>query len=583
MIRWLDDPPFTAKKLAAAGDEAFLRDAALLQWRFFAENATAEDNWLVPDSVQETPELVVHKTSPTNLGLLLNAQLAALEMGYLTLPEAVDRLERIVGTIGRLERRHGHLFNWYDTRTLQASAPYFLSTVDNGNLLGCLWALKQGLLEYLDRPAVSPALKKGLADHLRALVSTFSGADEDAAALQSLADHWDEAALSGQDPFVEMARLADRIAAKDPEASPWGEAVAERVRGLIAAAGALTPWLDPAVRRRLGSAGASLPADIQATSLSRTASVLESLSVEADGAKSALELRRRNAVSLVSRIHDLAARVDSLVRAMDFGVLLNRDRKLLSVGYDVETETLDRSCYDLLASEARMAVFGALAKGDIPQEAWFRLGRAHLNVADRCVLASWTGTLFEYLMPLLWMRSFPDTLLDNSVRGVIEVQMRAAERRNVPWGISEAAYSRCDEQGCYQYYAFGVPALALKETRPGGDFPHWVTAPYAVYLALQVDPADAIQGLKALCEKGWTGRYGLYESIDFSGGWETGRPVRSWMAHHQGMALAAVCNVLCGHPFRRWFHAEPAVAAAELVLHERMPRGLMEEAETRAA
>jgi hypothetical protein len=230
-----------------------------------------------------------------------------------------------------------------------------------------------------------------------------------------------------------------------------------------------------------------------------------------------------------------------------------------------------------------MAVFAGLAKGDIPQEAWFRLGRAHVLVEERCVLASWTGTLFEYLMPLLWMRSYPNTLLDNSLREVVAVQKLAATKRGLPWGVSEASYAAQDEQGCYQYYAFGVPAVALKESRRQAELPPWVVAPYALFLALQVDPAAALQELRALSASGWSGRYGLYESIDFAGDRETARPVRSWMAHHQGMALVAVCNVLCGYPFRRWFHAEPSVTAAELLLHERMPRGLEADAEVRAA
>ena len=589
MIRWLDEPPRPSRRLSIEGDEVFLRDAALLQWRFFAENSTAKENWLVPDSVQESPPLVIHRTSPTNIGLLLNAQLAALELGYLTLPEAIERLEASIKTIERLERPYGHLLNWYDTQTLRATPPYFISTVDNGNLIGCLWALKQGVLELLERPAISPAIKKGLIDHLRALqtAGASEGLGDELAQLQALAERWDELSLEGSDPFPEMMRLADRICAHSPVGDPWGEVIADRIRALRAAAENLTPWLRPAVRRRLDSAGIHLPSDVAATSLARTSSVIEALAAESEsagaGSNASLQAQRSNASSLVERIQDLAARAETLVREMNFGILLNRERKLLSVGYDMTAEALDRSCYDLLASEARMAVFAALAKGDIPQEAWFRLGRAHLLVADQCVLASWTGTLFEYLMPLLWMRSYPNTLLDNSIHGAIEVQKKAAESRDVPWGISEAGYGKRDEQGCYQYHAFGVPALALKQTRPHRDLPHWITAPYAVFLALQVDPPGALEALKSLRESGWHGRYGLYESIDFEAGWQTGCPVRSWMAHHQGMSLVAICNVLNGHPFRRWFHAEPTVAAAELLLHERVPRDLAAEAEEREA
>ena len=332
-----------------------------------------------------------------------------------------------------------------------------------------------------------------------------------------------------------------------------------------------------------------MPGDIAATSLARIPAVIDSLAAEAASAGADSELAaslgasRRNTSALAARIRNLAARVETLVREMDFSFLLNRERKLLSVGYDVSTGTLERSCYDLLASEARMAVFAALAKGDVPQETWFRLGRAHLKVGEQCVLGSWTGTLFEYLMPLLWMRSYPNTLLDTSIHGVIEVQKKAAAKGNVPWGVSEAAYGARDEQGCFQYHAFGVPAVALKETRAAKELPRWVAAPYSLFLGLQADPEGALKTLKAMQKHGWSGRYGLYESVEFDGGWESGRPVKSWMAHHQGMALVAVCNVLCGYPFRRWFHADPHVASAELLLHERIPADLAEEAEQRAA
>ncbi|MEZ5362995.1 MAG: hypothetical protein R2748_11810 [Bryobacterales bacterium] len=331
LTRWLDEPPFQAKVAPAEDHQAFLRTQALLQWRFFAENATPEDNWLVPDSVQESPPLVVHKTSPTNLGLLLDAQLAALELGYLCLPEAVERLERIFASIERMERRQGHLFNWYDTRTLEPVAPYFLSTVDNGNLLGCLWALKQGLLERLGRPAVSGALAQGLADHLRLMTATDETLRDDAAELMQAAERCEERALAGHDPFAEMFRAAARLR----EREAWGEAIVERVRAWSSAVRELAPWLDPAVRQCLPS----LPNDIAATSLGRTPPC-STLAAEAD--VRALVQRKQKAESLIRRIEDLAARADRMAREMDFSLLFNCERKLLSVGYDVTAGTLDQ-------------------------------------------------------------------------------------------------------------------------------------------------------------------------------------------------------------------------------------------------
>jgi len=600
MCEWLDRAPRPSHQEDPLQGERFLRDAALLQWRFFRENSNRQNNWLIPDSVQESPAITVHRTSPTNIGLLLNAQLSAVELGYATLPEAVGRIEATLRTIEGLERCHGHLLNWYDTQTRQPAPPFFISTVDNGNLAASLWALKQGLLELLDRPPILPALKKGLTDHFRRFCSA-SGQDKRdnqtghlASKLQAAVETWDSCRGDGVDPFKKMAVLIQKMEAKEAKAQAgafWRGELMNRIARLRQAARALSPWLLPEVRGKLASAGIRLHADAGSTSLARTPAVAKALAEEADccgaGPELIAMLRRcnREAAALVRRIQDLAVRADALVREMDFGFLLNRERKLLAVGYDVAAQRPTSSCYDLLASEARTAVFVALAKGDIPQESWLRLGRAHFRVDDRCVLASWTGTLFEYLMPLLWMRSYPNTLIHRSARAAVEIQRQSAARKGVPWGVSEAAYGARDAQGQYQYHAFGLPALALCQTRPPERLPRWVVAPYASFLALQIDLGAALKNLEKIRKHGWTGRYGFYESVEFDGssGSETGRPVRSWMAHHQAMALIAICNVLNGHPFRRWFHAEPSVAAAELLLHERSQPELALEAERRAA
>lgn len=221
-----------------------------------------------------------------------------------------------------------------------------------------------------------------------------------------------------------------------------------------------------------------------------------------------------------------------------------------------------------------MAALVAVAKGDIPQESWFRLGRGHVRYRDECVLVSWTGTLFEYLMPLLWMRSYPNTVLDNSAVAAVNAQRKAAHDQAVPWGVSEAAYGLRDERGFYQYNAFGLQGLALREFRAVESSAAWTTAPYASFLALPVEPAASVANLRLMQESGWCGLYGFYDSVEFDGPRATGRPVRTWMAHHQGMSLLAICNTLYGNAFNRWFHAEPSIAAVELLLHERVPRAM---------
>jgi len=255
---------------------------------------------------------------------------------------------------------------------------------------------------------------------------------------------------------------------------------------------------------------------------------------------------------------------------MDFEMLVDEGRRLLSIGYDVTKQELNKSCYDLLASEARMATFVAVAKGETVQESWFRLGRQHTLCEGESVLISWTGTMFEYLMPVIWQKSHPDTLLDRATQSAVRAQQSYGKARRVPWGISEAAYSKTDDEGNYQYSAFGVPGLALSVSRENS----LVISPYSSCLALLIDPATAVENLMGMARQKWLAEYGFYESVDYSteSSWFSRRKytlVRCWMAHHQGMSLAAICNVLLDSPFQRWFHAEPLVQASDLILQER--------------
>jgi hypothetical protein len=255
---------------------------------------------------------------------------------------------------------------------------------------------------------------------------------------------------------------------------------------------------------------------------------------------------------------------------MDFGMLFNEGRKLLSIGYDVAEDKLHSALYDLLASEARLACFIAVAKGDVPQESWFRLARVQTKYQRETLLQSWTGTFFEYLMPALWMRSYPNTLLDRSLRAVVRCQQKYARSRNVPWGISESAYAYRDESGNYQYQAFGVPAIAIYENASRAI----VVSPYSTFLALAVDPSAAVANLRTMESLNWVGPFGFYESADYTSPAVAGRTgeheiVRCWMVHHQGMILVSIGNLLCDAATQRRFHSHPMVMATELILHEK--------------
>jgi cyclic beta-1,2-glucan synthetase len=270
-------------------------------------------------------------------------------------------------------------------------------------------------------------------------------------------------------------------------------------------------------------------------------------------------------------LNEIASISEALVREMDFRFLYHPRKKLLSVGYNVSDQRLEHSYYDLLASEARIAVFVAIAKGDIPQEAWFHLGRAHTLASGDRVLLSWTGTRFEYLMPVLWMRHYPETITGQSIRAVVRVQRLFGSQKGIPWGISESAF--VGEGGENGYAAIGIRALSLKQH----DSDALVTAPYASLLALMIDPPTALENLHRMEESGWAGRYGFYEAIDHTGG--APEVIRYWMAHHQGMALLAICDLLFDHVMQRYFHAEPQVLATELLLSERLPTAVLAEPE----
>jgi cyclic beta-1,2-glucan synthetase len=426
---WLNRAPRAPKRALGPTDEEFLRTTAERMWQFYREWSSPATNWLIPDHVLENGKPAL-RLSPTNLGFLLNARIAAVHFGWLSPKEFVEQTALTLDTVERLPKFKGHLLNWYDVETLAVLEPRFVSSVDSGNLAGCLWALKQAVLA---------------------------------------------------------------LAAEHPDLAPKLQSIAERAH--------------------------------------------------------------------------------RLVDDMDFAYLYQRRKKIMSVGYDVSTGKQEPSAYDLLASESRIGSFVAIAKSDIPQDAWFHLGRRHTVCGGERVLVSWTGTMFEYLMPAIWMRHFRDTIMYDSMHGAVRVQCKYGKERDIPWGISESACAATTPGGEYGYAPFGVPELAMKESESEAV----VVSPYSSFLALMISPASAMKNIRKMDRLGWQGKYGFYEAVDYSSG--TPEVIRSWMAHHLGMSLLSVCNVLFDNPFQQYFHAEPQVLATELLLHERVPSAIVVEAE----
>ncbi len=583
---WLDRPPRQARNTVTAADKVFLRLAALRTWRYFAEFSSSEHHWLIPDSVQEEPERIAARVSPTNLGFLLNARQIACELGYVTVPEFVEQTRRTFETMSKLRRYRGHFLNWYDTRTLAPEPPLFVSSVDSGNLAASLIALKVGCTALLEKPLLSPSLVEGYVDYLRELSeSEFLPVVEAKSFFARENLPWVERLVTlVSEPFPDVDPLhLGRVDRATPSLEAELHLRREQVHKIFTH---YMPWLLPEfgfLRRRFGTESGTdnIPSLVQLPGFVQR--LQEQLSQDATQSPTSNGDRKQRerllallsgayerSISLAHDLRTIATQTERWVMDMDFGFLLEKRRKLLSVGYHLNTGTLDLACYDLLASEARIAAFIAIGKGDVPQETWFRLGRAHVPTrGGPPTLISWAGTMFEYLMPAIWMRSHYDTLLRQSMKGAVRAQKAYAAARQIPWGISEAGYAELTDAGMYHYAAMGVPELALRDRVPE----KLVVAPYASAMALAVAPADALDNLHRMAELGWLRTYGFYEAADF-GAINTPHAqnpslVRAWMAHHQGMILLSIGNLLCGNVIQEWFHGDARVRATELLLHER--------------
>ncbi|HEY0478701.1 MAG TPA: glucoamylase family protein [Kofleriaceae bacterium] len=571
---WSSQPIAPRRPALAPAARRFLGTVARRTWRFFEVHVTAEDHFLPPDNVQEDPPRgAAHRTSPTNIGLSLLANLAAYDHGYATAGELVARTERTLATLDRMQRYRGHFYNWYDTVTLEPLRPMYVSTVDSGNLAGHLWTLAGGLDEIADRP-VRPALA-GLGDTLDILDEAAASWPEAARELARLRGELAAAPETTRELHAQLLRLTAHarelvrvVAARGaPEPAWWARALETQARRLLDELVRFAPWVelpgitDPAIRAILDG-----PITLAGTArLERTAAAAGDPAVVAAVARAA-----ERAAERLGELASLALRCRELAD-LDYDFLYDRSCRLLAIGYNVVDHRLDASFYDLLASEARLASFVAIAQGKLPQEHWFSFGRQLTSSSGRPALLSWSGSMFEYLMPLLVMPTYDGTLLDETYRAIVERQIAYGRDRGVPWGISESGYYKTDAQLNYQYRAFGVPGLGFKR----GLADDLVIAPYASALALMVAPEAACANLRRLARSDLLGPYGFYEAIDYTAArlppGNDFAVVRSYMAHHQGMTLLALGYVLLDRPMQRRFAAAPSFRATELLLQERVP------------
>ncbi|TKB26004.1 glycosyl transferase [Desulfopila sp. IMCC35006] len=589
-------------------DHRLLRQVARRTWHFFSAFVGDSTSWLPPDNYQVAyQDRLAMRTSPTNIGLWMASTMGAYDSGYLTIDQVLSRLTDTMATIGRLDKYQGHLLNWYDLETLTPLEPRYVSTVDNGNLLGALWALRQGLEELVRDPLIDRKSFTGLADAgevLKEVMIRNELVDFNHRALDALLTDWNASPSSLNELLHDLERMAADVETVVIAATniPWAKELADQSTAWQSLAERYLVWTrilaeKSAVELALLGEAAVLAID---KDLSRAPSLLDLAQGNSDSIGLLRKIRQKSPdtcpalTAWLDRVIDafataqwlagetmavaeqLMTDIDSLASAMDMRFLYDPSRKLFAIGYNVSTSRLDGSSYDLLASESRLGSFVAIARGDVPLEHWFTLSRPYGAVGGRRVLLSWTGTMFEYLMPLLFQHSYPHSLLDKAAGDAVAIQIAYGRTHGVPWGISESAYADLDLDKTYQYKAFGVPTLGLKrgmEEQP-------VVAAYASLLALNQAPGAVLRNMKRLNSLGLLGDYGYFEAMDFSRQPQRdhsskvlkhGVIVETYMAHHQGMSFLALTNFLHDNPFPRRFHSDTRVRAFEALLQERIP------------
>ncbi len=520
-----------------------LRLLARKTYCYFDEFAGSEENYLPSDNYQVEPyKGAAHRTSPTNIGLLLVSNLAARDMGYINTLEMLKRIENTINTIEKMEKWNGHLFNWYNTTTLKVLSPRFISTVDSGNFAGYLMLLIEGLQQYEQRPIYDEAAIDGFFDLLELC----------------------NIEINKEKPYFDIERLKGLVQesnniANDNEKEKIAKTKFAQI-SLNVLAEAISKSLNEFINRnKMGYWTQKLATQINAYHTE----------LEKYGEGLFFGLKEIQEVSVWAQ--KLRNRIQGLVDNMHFKSLFDESRNLFTIGFNVDEGHASKSYYDLFASEARQTSLLAIAKGEVGKQHWFKLGRKLIRVNGNKGLVSWTGTMFEYLMPRLLVKSYPNTLIEKTYEFVVKTQINYGLSRNIPWGISESCYHAFDISLNYQYRAFGVPQLGLKR----GLVNDLVIAPYATVMAIDIAPNECFDNIKRLKQLGAEGSYGLYEAVDFtSSRLNEGQKcllVKSYMVHHQGMSMLAFVNFFKENIMQTRFHENPQIKAIDSLLQEKFP------------
>jgi len=575
-VWYFSQPIKIVKPSYSKPDVLKLRDYSRRTWFYFERLVTEEHSWLPPDNFQVDPHLPpTDRTSPTNIGLALVANIVAYNRGYITYSELLDRSENTLLSLEKLEQYKGHYFNWYQTKMGEVLNPRYISTVDSGNLAASLIVLKEGIKSAANEMALNSEFWKGFKDTVLTVGNIFDQLEEEysegnpcfniiRSATTEILDKISRSDKKGIELLREIKPEAARLSAVDllPLGSQFDD---QYMQDLLFWIGSPLNQLEKSLAE-----WKCLNAD-PTLELSEYTPVMldEVMKNKPKNSQCSLLLKRWE-----SQTENIASICEKLIEEMDFTFLYLKKRGLFSIGFNVDKAQLDKSTYDLLASEARIASYIAIAKGDIPVEHWFRLSRRLTSLSRNEILLSWGGTMFEYLMPLLFMKSVPETLMDHTYQNVVRWQQEYGKKNGKPWGYSESAYYNLNIDLHYQYRAFGAPGLGLKR----GLAEEYVVAPYASFLSLPVDPYSSLENLKKIEKKGGAGLYGFFDAIDYTpsrlSSGETLKVVKSYMVHHHGMSLIALENLLNDNSIQNYFHSDPRIAGCELILQEQVPRGV---------
>ncbi|MFZ5969549.1 MAG: GH36-type glycosyl hydrolase domain-containing protein [Bacillota bacterium] len=568
-------------------DKAIIRRIARKTWAYYEEFAGEESNYLPPDNYQEEPPNgLANRTSPTNIGFLVMAVLSARDLGYLSFEKTIDKIKATIETIEKMETWRGHLFNWYDTKSLEVLRPYYVSTVDSGNFISYLIVVREGLKESLEKPIIQTENIDGIKDTVMLMKS----------GKQIHLEIIDQIPRKEGFTFLQWIELVEKLNQVYIEDDYWGKKLKVMIMDYTAEIDQLFMPIKSLLDSGVTDSYSGLKECIENldvnTSMIQLHKTYRELGEQIQRIRSSKMKKNENDEDLervydyivegalraeqhIQSVKDLTNRIDSIINKAEFKYLYNERRQLFSIGYDVGEEKITNSYYDLLASEARTTSYLAVARRQVPGKHWFKMGRSLAIIDGLRSLVSWTGTMFEYMMPSLIMKNYRHTLFDETYRAVIKAQMKHGDRRNVPWGVSESGYYAFDMQLNYQYKAFGIPDLGLKR----GLTDDTVISPYSTVLALSFYPKEALKNMHRLIHDGLEGKYGFYEAVDYTAKrlihGEERRIVKSFMAHHQGMSLVAINNYLHDHIMQKRFHADPEMKAAEVLLQEKIPYNII--------